>query len=400
MTAARPEMEETPLHLGDFRPPLGLGFLASTLREAGHNVLIRDNYINDRDIKKVIVEYKPDFIGFYVHTISFNKFLYALRIAKETSNVPVAVGGPHASLMPDSFPREVDHVVIGEAENIIVNLVEGKYRKRIIKGTRLSSKELNKLPWPDYEDFINESYNWKLEIFNVNAERVFSLNTSRGCNYLCSFCGVVRYSGRKHRFISARRIVQEIEKLKNIYSIDGVYFREDNFTVRKKRLIDFCELLKQKNLKIMWACESRADTGNRELLEMMYESGCRGLYIGVESGSQRILELMKKGIKVETIEKFFEDCREVGISTYATFCMGIPGETEEDRKLTEELIINIKPTFIDKFAYIGIPKSDIYDELIDNKSFYYRDSSGIVFPNGYRELARRLYGEDDKRFIP
>jgi radical SAM superfamily enzyme YgiQ (UPF0313 family)/CMP-N-acetylneuraminic acid synthetase len=401
MTSPRPDLNETPLHLGDFRPPLGLGFLAAVLRKAGHEVLIVDNYIQHNDLGQLINRFMPDMVGIYVHTAAFKKAVELIKQVRQLTDAPIAVGGPHASLMPESFPQEVNYVVVGEGEKIIVDLLEGKIKERIILGHKLTNNELNDLPWPDYKDFFDKPYNWELSIFGLAVNKIFSMNTSRGCPYLCKFCGVVRFSGRQYRFFSAKKIVDEIQHLKLAYNVDGIYFREDNFTALRKRLKDFCELMIERKLNnLFWACESRVDGADRKTLALMYKAGCRGLYVGVESGSQRVLDNIKKGITVEQIKEFFKDCRDIGIRTYATFCFGTPGETEEDRQETERIIDIIKPTYCDRFVYIGIPRSEFYDYIECNKLYYYKDSSGFIFPFGYERLARRYYGKDDKRIIP
>ncbi len=400
MTSPKAPLAKTPLHYGDFRPPLGLGFLASALRKAGHEALIVDTYVQEHNLSATLKNFRPDIIGIYVHTASYKMSLRLINELRQLSDVPIVVGGPHPSLMPESFPEIVNHIVIGEGEKVIVDLVESRIKDRMIYGHKLTSFELEQLSWPDYHDFYDKPYNWKLEIFDLNVQRVFSMNTSRGCPYLCKFCGVSRISGRKFRYFSAAKIVDEVRHLKEKYNIDGIYFREDNFTANFARLKEFCRLMIESNLGVTWVSEARVDTGNKETLELMYKSGCRGLYIGVESGSQRILDNMKKGVSIEQIVTFFKNCREVGIKTYATFCFGTPGETEEDRQETERVIEIIKPTYIDRFVYIGIPRSDLYDYILENNLYYYKDESGFVYPHGYRELARRYYGKDDRRFIP
>jgi radical SAM superfamily enzyme YgiQ (UPF0313 family) len=400
MTSPKAPLGQSPLHYGDFRPPLGLGFLASALRKHGHQARIVDNYIQERDLLAILKEFKPDIIGIYVHTASFKMALKLIEQLRDLTDTPIVVGGPHASLMPESFPETVNHIVIGEGEKAIVSLAEGKVDSRIIHGHKFTSAELEHLDWPDYDDFYDKPYNWKLEIFNLDVQRVFSMNTSRGCPYQCTFCGVVRISGRKYRCFSAAKIVDEVQHLKEKYNIDGIYFREDNFTANSLRLKEFFRLMIKRDLGVVWASESRVDAADKETLQLMYDSGCRGLYIGVESGSQKVLDSMKKGITVEQIIAFFKNCKEAGIKTYATFCFGTPHETEQDRQQTEKIIETIKPTYVDRFAYIGIPKSELYDYILENNQYYYKDESGFIYPDGYRELARRYYGQDDPRFIP
>jgi len=400
LTSPRAPIGQSPLHYGEFRPPIGLGFLAQALRKAGHEARIEDLNVEQNDISRLLGSYKPDLVGIYVHSASYKMALSLIKEIRGLARVPIAVGGPHASLLPESFPDTVDFVVIGEGEKAIVDIVEGRIKERVIVGHHFSTEELEHLQWPDYEDFVHKPYDWSLDLFDVKKNHVFSMNTSRGCPFHCKFCGVWRVSGRRHRHFRADRIVAEIDKLKMKYDMDGIYFREDNFAASLGRLDTFCRLLIERDLDVVWACEARANSVDKRALELMKRSGLGGIYVGVESGSQRVLNAMRKGISVSQVKTFFSNCRDLDIKTYSTFCFGTPGETEEDRKITEDVIAEIRPTHIDRFVYVGIPRSDMYDYILENKLYYYKDESGFVYPNGYRELARRYYGEDDKRFIP
>ena len=154
---------------------------------------------------------------------------------------------------------------------------------------------------PSWDYFIPLPYKWTVDWFE--KQPVFTMNTSRGCPFQCTFCSVGSIWGKKYTYFSAERVVSEIEYLVQHYGAKGVYFREDNFTLNKKRLESFCNLIINKDLKIHWACESRVDTLDGEILKLMYRAGARAFYFGVESGSQKILDFLKKGIKVEQIIK-------------------------------------------------------------------------------------------------
>jgi len=176
------------------------------------------------------------------------------------------------------------------------------------------------------------------------------------------------------------------------YGAKGIYFREDHFTLNKNRVVEFCNLLLKKNIKIDWFCESRVDNlNNLEYQKLMSKAGCRALYIGVESGSPRMLEFYKKGETVEQFIESFKISKKAGIKTYASFVVGFPTETEKDIKLTNELIERIKPDFYSKNIFLGIPGSELYDYLKENKLYEYEDSSGILYPKGYLKNVKKYY---------
>ncbi len=176
-----------------------------------------------------------------------------------------------------------------------------------------------------------------------------------------------RSLGKQYTSFSAARIVSDIEHLVERYGAKGIYFREDNFTLDRKRVVEFCKLLMERHIDIRWACESRVDSLDRELLELMHKAGARGFYFGVESGSQRILDELHKGITVDQIRTSFRLCNEIGFKTAASIVVGLPQETEEDLAATDALLSEIKPTMTWQNVFVGIPSSKLYRHVIDRE---------------------------------
>lgn len=195
--------------------------------------------------------------------------------------------------------------------------------------------------------------------------------------------------------MSAARIVEEIDFLKKYYGARAIYFREDHFTLSKERTLEFCELLLKKNIPIEWMCETRVDQlDDYAYQKLMKDAGCKAFYIGVESGSPRMLEFFRKG---ETIEQFigvFEIARKLGIKTYASFVVAGPTETQSDRDMTEHLIEKIQPDFLSKNIYVGLPGSELYDYVKRHKLYEHEDDLHILYPKGYLENVRRYYGDN------
>lgn len=396
---------KSPLTLGDRRQPLGLGFLQAYLQKHGFRVEILDNDIQRPPVGSIewTVEYikakRPRFVGVYVHSAGVPEALALMQAIRKEVDVKFMVGGPHYTLFPDDAPEWIDHVVVGEGELAMLDIVQGR------KCPRIHSRELianlDELPWPSYDYFINQEYDFSISMFDMKP-CVVSVNSSRGCPYACTFCGVQSVWGRRYRVFSAEYVYKYIRSLRRKYNVRGVYFREDNFLCSIKRVEKFCDLLLRDNFRLEWACEARVDTldNNVGLLESIAASGCRGLYIGVESGSQRVLDLMNKQITLEQIIRVFDACKKVGIKTYASMCYGIPGETAKDRIETRKFLERIKPDAVSEAVFIGIPKSPLYDWLLKNEEYYYKDERRFLYPNGYRELCEEIYGGKDYRFIP
>lgn len=407
-TPSRPKETDSPLDLVPPMMPLGIGFIAAFLEKKGYEVKILDNFLYasnypherfffKRNFLKCLREFKPDFIGIYVDSVSFQKALELIRLSRDNSKAKIICGGPHASEMPASFPMDVDFIIQGEGEYAVLDILEGRVSERLVRCGRI--EDLEDLPMPAWHLYDLKKYDLKEDMYLPDPP-VFNLNTSRGCPFGCRFCSVPAVWGNKYRMFSASRIVDEIEHLIKDYKVRGVYFREDNFTVSRKRVNEFCDLLLKKPEKIDWACETRVDTLDNELIRKMKDAGCKGFYIGVESGSQKVLDNIGKGITVEEIIKFFDSCREAEIKTKASFIFGTPGEEEDDRVQTEALIERIKPDYVSRGVYVGIPRSEFYNYLLENKLYYHIDKNGFLYPNGYRELALRYYGKNAKKYIP
>ena len=153
----------------------------------------------------------------------------------------------------------------------------------------------------------------------------------------------------------------------------------------------------QKDYKIKWACEARADINEERVLEKMAQSGCIGLYCGVESGSVTGLVKKQKDLTLDTMKKFFNLTKKVGINTYATFCIGTPTETREEIEETFAFIDEVRPFVFDKFAYLALPRSKDYDYVAENKLYYHKDSAGIMYTERFYELANEFFDPSDQR---
>jgi len=417
LTAPRPEPGYSPVHYGDNRPPQGLGYLSAYITQNGHKADIVDLYAFggksvqnnpfvkqeeigqqlDIDIDNYIASFQPDFIGMYVHTMSFETACSLSKQLKDAyPDLGQICGGPHPTLIPESMPGTFDYVVVGEGEYALLDIIEGRAANRIIQGVPMTSGDLENLPWPDFDFFWNKPYNWKLKLFDKDIRPVFTISTSRGCPFRCRFCGVKNFYPY-YTVVSAYRVFERMSELSRRYGVTTFYFREDNFTAHLRRLETFCDLIIESGVNFKWVCESRVRELTPKMIVKMAHAGCIGLYIGCESGSPRVLENMRKGeTRNDFIEKF-PILHQHSIGTYTTWIYGTPGETPTDRRLTDELIDVLNPTSADRFVYLGIPRSDYYDEILNKHEYEFIDKNGFLYPNGYLSLSTSLYGYDDPR---
>ena len=387
---------QSPFSTSEKRPPLGVGFLISVLRNAGHQVFFIDNYVRPEGFleKGFLWKNKIDFVGIQANTVCFRDVLRMLHKIeyfrhKGKWNGKIVVGGPQTTVAPATIPEFVDYVVQGEGEQAILDIVEGRVTTRNVHYPVIEN--LDDLPMPAWDYFVHLPYDWSVDWFEKKP--VFTMNTSRGCPFGCTFCSVGSIWGRQYTYFSASRLVSEIEYLVKHYRVKGIYFREDNFTLNRKRLLEFCNLLLKKNLNIAWACETRVNTIDKETINLMYRSGARAFYFGVESGSQKILDFLNKGINVDQIKNAFALCRETGIRTAASVIVGVPSETEEDVIKTEMLLKEIKPTVTWYNVFVGIPNSELYRYVLDNNLDEFVDDRGLVYLKGHNDRVKRFYGD-------
>jgi radical SAM superfamily enzyme YgiQ (UPF0313 family) len=258
----------------------------------------------------------------------------------------IAVGGPHAHIFPEQIPSKVDYIVRGEGEHIIQKLVEGQYKKGEITTKRLSNEELDSLPRYPYEYFWYNKQNYRWDFPFHSVKPIFTMNTSRGCPFDCSFCSVKKIWGKKFTYMSAERVFTDIEFVVKEFGCKGVYFREDNFTVNKKRVRDFCELLLSKKIDIKFACETRIDTVDHELMILMKKAGCIGFYVGVEALNQHMLDIYNKGVTVDQIIQFFNSTNQLGINVAASMITNHPEETAQDKAQDSRLLRQLRPAMV------------------------------------------------------
>ncbi len=378
-------------------PPLGLSYLAAMLMQHGYPVRIFDNSLEKKtrqEVAALVRECAPLFVG--VSCLSAN-YLASVALVEEIraiSAVPVVVGGPHPTMLPETFQLPcIDYICLGEGELTLLELAEYLrerkgdlaaisglwYRREGVwtsTGRRAAIGDLNILPHPARQLLQISRYQNQTE--EVSASPVLSMNTSRGCPYSCSFCSVQGVWGRTYRTFSIDWILDDLGEVIGIYGARGVYFYEDNFTLSAERVEAICDGILARGYQIKWACEGRIGSLSLPLLKKMKLAGCETVKFGIESGSPRILELIAKEVSLDKVLETRELCREAGIKFACFFLIGIPTETEEDRQMTLDFIRLIGPDQLVLNVYIPMPDSPLYRQLLASEQPYRKDGNFIL----------------------
>jgi anaerobic magnesium-protoporphyrin IX monomethyl ester cyclase len=353
-------------------PPMGLAYIASYLGEKSIPVIILDFNVDTHAAEKLnkILE-EPDILycGISFMTNQFGSALSISKYIKEKNpDIPVVVGGPHVSAIPEQSLEEmgaVDIVCFGEGEETAYLLAEALihggdlseiygivYRKEgnvISNPPRELIPDINTLPFPAWDLLDLSSYS----VFGgVHGEPTFALMSSRGCPSHCIFCDSHTIFSRHFRGRSAENMFSEIQFLHDSYGMVQFDFVDDLITVDKKRVLELCSLLQESPVQYTWMANARVNTVNEEMISAMKEAGCIRLDFGVESGDPEVRKLTRKGISDEKIIQAHTLAQKYGISTSTFLMVGNLGETLESVRMTARLM---KPIAMDTNIAIACP---------------------------------------------
>ncbi len=368
--------------------PLGLGYVATALVEAGEDIRIYDRVIDDRDLPEVLTAVNPDAIGLSVRSdqvIDAKILIKAIR--KKKRKIPIAIGGPHATIMPDdvlTWGKRLT-VVVGEPEKKPLAIFK---KTGVVKFGRIGN--LDSLPFVARDLFDREKYRDQA-FANRKAERILA---TRGCIYDCSFCCNKRLSGGNMRKRSAQNVVDEIEVLYYKDEVRAFVFAASVFTFNRRWALDICNELMERELNIFWKATTRADCVDKPLLDIMLRAGCRALGFGVESGDPKVLEMTGKGITIPEVKGAFTIAHQAGVPTFAMFIEGLPGETPESLKRSKDLSRSLHPPLGATFQYASpLPGSRFYETARDYGRVVNRDDPDY---RGFGEVGFIAKGLDNE----
>lgn len=340
-------------------PPFGLMSLAAYIREYGHKVMI-DDYIvfpySKNRIKEISQKFKPDVIGATGVTMNINRAIAILKDYKEANpNAITVMGGPHVTFDAHNILTKhlhIDFIVRGEGEITFKDLlysIEHKTDPINILGISFRNgdsiqhneprpfiEDINVLPYPARDLVALNRY--KALGFPIN------MVTSRGCPHKCIFCVGSKMVGRKVRYFTVDRVVDEFEMLSKL-GFSQINIVDDLFTSNKGRCMEICEEIIRRKINHPWTAFARVDTVSKDLLQAMKNAGCTMLCFGVESGNQEILNTIKKKITLEKCKEAIALCEEVGIAPMASYILGLPGESVETIKQTMEFAKSLTPNY-------------------------------------------------------
>ena len=359
--------------------PSGLCYLHAVLREAGYDSLLANfSGWSLPAIQEQLASRQPDIIGISQWTHNRHASLEIARLARRLNpGCIIIMGGGHATfryheMLADDSP--VDIVVLGEGEETLRELAEGighgaswhdvegiAFRdggRIVLTGQRVPRMTLDTLPFP--ARFLEHSVGVDLEL---QSEFVL---TARGCPSACSFCSSPGFWGRRVRFRSPEDIVDEILFIRDRFGLIYFSLRDDTFTADRTRAIEFCRLMITREVSVLWNCQSRVTALDEEVLTWMKRAGCECVQLGVESGSPRILDQLDKSIQPWQVEQTAALVKKVGINLSVYLISDVPGENEDDIRMTVELIRRIRPDdgYVSPLVYY--PGTRLFEQAVAN----------------------------------
>ncbi len=368
-------------------PPLGLAYLAAVIREDGHDVKIIDRAIEKKDF--VPEDFSPfDVVGISADTPRYPEALEIAAVAKEAGKI-VVMGGYHVTFL-DKEALETgvtDIIVRGEAEEIIVNLLRAlengedlhkvkgisfvENEKLVRTAVALPPKDLDAMPFPARDLLPMSKYTSQMAGLPVT-----NLITSRGCPFNCYFCSSSRFGGLKWRYRSAKSIVDEIEILYHDYGYRAFAFMDDNFTLSKRRVMEFADELEKRHMNdIIWWCFSRVDIliRNEDMVKRMAEVGAFQIFLGLESHSEDTLDDYGKNIGNKEQDQAIELLHKYGINIHGSFIVGDINETKEIAMQTAKWVQQVNPRVTQFSILTPYPGTALYHDVEREGRFLHKN---------------------------
>lgn len=373
-------------------PPLGILYISGYLEDQGiENEVYDTTFSSKKDFQHYLLTHTPRLVAIYVNLMTKLNVLETIRFIKDNlQDTTIVLGGPEVRYSAENFLRYgADYIVIGEGEETMTELVnnlilvpagmeasasgEDIQSKKAITGIafledgkfvqnaeREKIKDLNELSTPNRKKINLQLYldAWKKR----HGKNALSVSTMRGCPYTCKWCSRAVY-GLSYRRRTPEKVVEELAHLKHDYNPDSLWFVDDVFTISHKWLTSFRDELRKQNLIIPYECITRADRLSEEVILTLKETGCFRVWIGAESGSQKVIDLMDRRVDVNQVRDMIKLTKKHGIEAGTFIMLGYPGETEDD---IEETIHHLKESNPDHFtitvAY-PIKGTELYQEI-------------------------------------
>lgn len=379
-------LDEDPKEREIMRPyvPLGILCISAYLEQHGYDNQVFDSTFSSFEkLKEYLFTRKPDVIGIYTNLMTKLNVLRIIKLIRSDESLhhsKIILGGPEVRNHIENFLEHgADVLVLGEGEQTMLELVQvfGKKsqteleeipgiaflnsKKEIVKTiSRPNIRDLEELPFPNRQKVNLQLYfdAWK----NKHGESAISVSTMRGCPYTCKWCSRAVY-GQTYRRRSAEKVVEELSAIQKNYLVDTIWFVDDVFTVSHKWLREFAAELKNKKVKIRYECISRSDRMNEEVIQLLKETGCFRVWIGAESGSQKVIDAMDRRVEVEQVREMIQLSKRHGIQAGTFIMVGYPGETDEDVRLTLDHLKKSDPDQYTITVTYPIKGTPLYEEV-------------------------------------
>ena len=419
---------------------LGLSYIASFLKSNGHEAIIYnadfyddDHYLDQlklfanfdhfkvalnnlnhpiwKEVRHAITNIKPDFIGIQIYTGTFLSAQNVAAIAKDINpSTKIIAGGTHPTLDPIGTIKTgfYDYIIRGEGEYPVLELLnniplegiknltfKGKNGEIISNPERGVIEDLDSMPFPQRDGFYCGDK-------KIDKGAII---TSRGCPFQCTYCASPKIWNRKVRYRNIDSVFEELEIIVKDLGVSLVRFQDDTFTLKKERTMQLMEKMLSRNLNIKWLCDTRIDRLDKEMLQMMKRSGCVRLKTGIESGSDKILKKVHKGINVKKIKEVVKMIKESDISLTTYFMIGFPGETDDDIKKTIKLAGEIESDYHSLSVVAPYYGTQVYSDLEKEgfdfdkphwEYFYHQSKEMIINSNISKHLVDEFFNINEK----
>jgi anaerobic magnesium-protoporphyrin IX monomethyl ester cyclase len=360
-------------------PPLGIGYVAASLRHAGHDVRILDcTFLSRESAMERALSCKVDVVGIYC-MVTMREDCLAFASALRAKCRLLVAGGPLPTCDPALFLPHFDVVVLGEGEQTMVDLIETladktglsavrgiaytdkKTNRVVCTEPRTPAGDLDQIPFPARDLLPNSEY-----IRHGKKKNGFSVTTvmsTRGCPHKCEFCSNVVFGG-SYRERSVENVVDEIESALDI-GYDRISFSDDVFTMNKSRVLAICGEIRRRNLSFGWECLGRADAVDYETAAAMKQAGCTRIYFGIESGSDRMLSLMNKNLTVARARSAVLAAHAAGLEVGAFFILFYPGDTTASTLETLRFALSLPLDYLGLTPPYPLPGTALYKRVSD-----------------------------------
>ncbi len=386
--------------------PLGIQYISSYLKSKGHYVDIFDGTFRSiPEFRSTLERLKPKVVGIYANVITKETALEMSALAKQ-HNATVLVGGPGPVIDTDAyFASGVDVIVRGEGEltvEALINLndlsdseelqqIDGiifKKNGRIVRTTdRKLIEDLDTIPLPDRESINIQRYMdaWKGK-HGVSSVQIL---TARGCPYTCTWCSKEVF-GNIYRKRKIEKVIEEIQLIKEKYNPDQLWFADDILTLKRDWILEFSSRVKEKNLAIPFECLARVDLVDKEVLAALKAIKCFRIWYGSESGSQKVLDSMKKKFTVEDVYRAGRLTKEAGIEVGFFIMIGYPGEEISDINKTIDMLKKLEPDYCGSAVAFPIKGTEFYksveDKIITKLEWKQRNENRLAFKGRYPKM--------------